>query len=152
MDTDIRQTIGDREIVIECVFHAARNLVWAAWSEPEHLAHWWGPDGFSTSFEAFEFREGGDWRFVMHGPDNMEFPNHNIFVEIGEPERLVIDHVEPPGFKITATFEAHGSQTRLTFRQTFESSDIFESVKPYAVPGGRQTIEKLARYIQTMRG
>jgi hypothetical protein len=69
---------------------------------------------------------------------------------LGEPERLVIDHIEPPKFRITATFEDLGAETRLTFRQTFDSSDAFESVKPYAVPGGQQTIEKLARYLQTM--
>jgi len=78
-------------------------------------------------------------------PTTWRSPNHNIFVEMGEPARLVIDRVVPPKFGITATFEDQGPQTRLTFRPTFESADAFESVKRFAAPGGRQTIEELTR-------
>src|SRR5271170_5375742 len=133
MEATTRPAVSDLEIVMERVFNAPRSSVWKAWSEPERLAQWWGPDGFSNSFETFEFRKGGNWRFVMHGPDNRHFPNHNIFVEIREPERLVIDHVVQPKFRLTVTFEDLGAQTRLTFRQVFESLDVFEAVKPRAV-------------------
>src|SRR6266849_4624648 len=141
------QTVGEQEITIERVFNAPLDLVWSVWSDPEHLKNWWGPFGFTNTFEEFEFHTGGNWRFVMHGSNGVAFPNHNLFVEIQRPNLLVIDHLENPRFRMTVTFEELGEQTRILFRQAFESVEAFEAVKPYAIPGGQQTFDKLADYL-----
>jgi len=143
-------TVGDRQILLVRVFDAPRHLVWAAWSDAEHLKHWWGPNGFSNTFDEFAFRTGGHWRFIMHGPNGMDFKNHNRFVEIREPELIVIDHLEEPKFRVTVLFEEIEGKTKLTFRQEFESAETCESVKPYAIPGSQQTLDKLARHLATM--
>src|SRR5258708_31984318 len=108
---------SDREIVVVRLFDAPRDVVWECWSDPEQLKLWFGPSGFTNTFEEFDFRPGGHWRFVMHGPDGTNFKNHNQFVEIKRPELIVMDHLEEPKFRITATFVDDGSKTQLTFRQ-----------------------------------
>jgi uncharacterized protein YndB with AHSA1/START domain len=62
---------ADREIVISRVISAPRELVFEAFTEVRHLSRWWGPEGFTTTTWAFEFRVGGEWIFVMHGPDGL---------------------------------------------------------------------------------
>ena len=61
-----------REIVSIRVFDFPRELVFNAWTDPEHLVHWWGPKGFTNTFHEFDLRPGGIWRFVMHGPDGRD--------------------------------------------------------------------------------
>jgi len=63
------------------VFDAPRALVFEAFSDPIHLSQWWGPDGFSTTTQSFDFREGGVWRFVMHGPDGRDYQNRISYEE-----------------------------------------------------------------------
>jgi uncharacterized protein YndB with AHSA1/START domain len=139
--------LRDREIVSMRVFDAPRELVWRAFTDAEHLQHWWGPKGFTNTFDEFDFRPGGAWRFVMHSPDGTDFKNENVFVEIAFLERIVFDHLSAPKFRVTALFEDQGGKTRLTFRQLFESAEVCESVKPYAVPGLEQNLDKLAAHL-----
>ena len=80
LDTDPRSIIGMRE------FDAPRDLVFAAWTDPKHLAQWWGPNGFTTTTMSFDLRSGGIWRFVMHGPDGRDYQNRITFEEIVPPE------------------------------------------------------------------
>ncbi len=87
---------SDREIVSTRVFDAPRERVFQAWTDPEHLARWWGPKGFTNTFHEFDPRPGGVWGFVMHGPDGVDYKNRSVFVEIVKPERIVFDHVSGP--------------------------------------------------------
>lgn len=146
MGTRLQDT-SDREIVITRVFDAPRDVVWNSWSDPDQLKLWWGPDGFTNTFETFDFRPGGDWRFIMHGPDGTDYRNHNRFVEIRKPELIVIDHLEEPPFRVTISFATIDGKTQMTFRQVFETVDTFERVKPYALPGSEQTLGKLAKHV-----
>ena len=83
---------ADREIVVSRVFDAPRELVWEAWTNPKHVANWWGPTGFSTTIEKMDVRPGGEWKHVMHGPDGTDYPNHSVFIEVVKPERIVYSH------------------------------------------------------------
>jgi len=74
------------------VLDAPRALVFDMWSDPKHLAQWWGPDGFTTTTSAFDLRPGGVWRFVMHGPDGRDYQNRIVFEEVVRPERIVYRH------------------------------------------------------------
>ena len=142
----------DREIVITRVFDAPRELAWQAMTDPEHVVHWWGPHGFTTTIQEMDVRPGGVWIHVMHGPDGTDYPNHSVFQEVVYPERIVFAHGgrKPGGpeadFIATWTFEAIGDKTQVTIRMVFPTAvarDIV--VKEYgAIEGGKQTLERLA--------
>jgi len=154
----VATTASDREIFSTRVFDAPRELVFRAWSDPEHLAHWWGPRGFTTTTHEMDFRAQGLWRFVMHGPDGTDYPNRITFVEIVEPRRIVYKHggakdVEPVDFQVTVEFEPEGAdRTRLNVRMTFPSSAAksFTVEKYGAIEGQRQTLDRLAHYVARM--
>ncbi|WP_231891384.1 SRPBCC family protein [Paenibacillus swuensis] len=136
--------VGDREIVITRVLDASREVVYDAWTKEEQLSQWWGPQGFTTTTEKFDLSPGGIWQFIMHGPDGVDYPNTNIFVEFVKPERIVIEHAVFPHFVATARLEDVEGKTKLTYSCVFdESAEVFEKVKIYAVPGGEQTMERL---------
>ena len=148
LDSDPRAIIGTR------VLDAPRTLVFAAWSDPKHLAQWWGPNGFTTTTHAFDFRAGGVWRFVMHGPDGRDYQNRITFDEIVAPERIVYRHrggddVEPVQFNTTVLFEDLGSKTKLVWRGVFPSAeDRARVIKEYGADSGLvQTIARLADYV-----
>jgi uncharacterized protein YndB with AHSA1/START domain len=152
LDRDPRSIIGTR------VFDAPRELVWQQWTDPKYLAQWWGPDGFTTSTSAFEFRAGGIWRFVMHGPDGRDYQNRITFDEIVKPERIVYRHdggedVEPVQFAQTVTFEDLGSnQTRMIWHGKFPTAEERKRViETYGADKGPvQTMARLADYLAAM--
>src|SRR3954453_5410810 len=86
--------VADREIVISRVIDAPRELVFEAFTEVRHLSHWWGPEGFTTTTRAFEFRVGGEWDFVMHGPDGTDYQEGIVWTEITSPDRIALLHGE----------------------------------------------------------
>ncbi len=148
LQSDPRSIIGIRE------FDAPRELVFAAWTDAKHLAQWWGPNGFTTTSH-FEFRPGGVWRFVMHGPDGRDYQNRVTFEEIVPPERIVYRHgggedVEPVQFRQTVMFEdLGGRRTRITWRGDFPSAaERDRVVKEYGAGEGLvQTMARLADYV-----
>lgn len=152
LDTDPRSIIGSR------LLNAPRELVFSAFTDLEHLAHWWGPDGFTTTTRSFEFRPGGVWRFVMHGPDGRDYQNRITYEEIVRPERIVYRHgggtdVEPVQFIQTLTFEALGrARTRLIWHGRFRTAEErARVVKIYNADNGlSQTMARLADYVATM--
>jgi uncharacterized protein YndB with AHSA1/START domain len=148
LDSDPRSIIGVRE------FDAPRDLVFAAFTDPKHLAHWWGPNGFTTTAHSFDFRPGGVWRFVMHGPDGRDYQNRITFEEIVPPERIVYRHggsddVEPVHFKQTVVFEDIGGRTRITCRSDFPSASARDRViKEYRADTGlEQHMARLDKYV-----
>ena len=133
----------DRDIVSTRVFPVPRAALFAAWLDPERLARWWGPAGFRNTFAVFEPRPGGAWRFTMHGPDGTDYANECVFVEIAEPERIVLDHVSPPRFRVTATFAEADGRTTLVFRQRFQDAATCAKVRPVCVPANEQNFDRL---------
>jgi len=152
LEQDPRSIIGTR------VLDAPRELVFSVWTDPKHLAQWWGPDGFTTTTHAFDFWPGGVWRFVMHGPDGRDYQNRIIFDEIVPPERIVYRHdggedVEPVQFAQTVTFEDFGNgQTRLIWHGTFPSAEERARViREYGADKGLvQTMARLVDYVASM--
>ncbi len=106
---------ADREIVITRVIHAPRDRVFEAFTEVRHLSQWWGPHGFTTTTREFDFREGGVWDFVMHGPDGTKYPEWITWTAIVRPERIAMLHGErrddPEAFESVLSFEADGDAT-----------------------------------------
>ncbi len=147
---------ADREIVISRVINGPRELVFEVFSEVRHLSRWWGPEGFTTTTRAFEFRVGGEWVFMMHGPDGTDYPEWISWTEIAPPERIAMLHGESPGdpnaFESVVTFAPDGAATRVEMRTVFPTKQLRdEAVEKYhALEGGQQTVNKLAAYVTEM--
>src|SRR3981189_1847960 len=88
---------ADREIVISGAIRAPRELVFEAFTQARALWRWWGPEGCATTTRAFEFRVGGEWVFVMHGPDGTDYQEWISWTEIAPPERIALLHGESRG-------------------------------------------------------
>jgi uncharacterized protein YndB with AHSA1/START domain len=147
---------SNREIVISRVINAPIERVWDAFTNPEHLVHWWGPDGFTNTFKEIDVRVGGVWRFTMHGPDGTDYPNKIVYKEIVKHQRLVYDHSDDDGnpaqhFEDTVTFEDLGGSTKVTLRLLFATKEDRDKTAEFgAVEGGNQTLGRLAEYVKTM--
>ncbi len=147
---------SDREIVVTRIIEGPRPLVFEAYTDPQHLAQWWGPHGFTTTTRAFEFRPGGVWDFVMHGPDGTDYPNWIVWREITPPERLVFLHGvgpdDPRAFTSTVTMVERGDTTEVTMRAVLTTkAHRDEVVERYnAIEGGKQTLGRLALYVNTL--
>ncbi len=144
---------SDLELVAEREIDAPRELVWTAWTEPEHVARWWGPNGFTTTVERMDVRPGGTWSFVMHGPDGTDYPNAWTYVELARPERIVMDHASPPRFRMVATFAEREGRTTVRVRSIFPSAAERDRVVKvfHADEGLRETVANLAGYVAALR-
>ena len=146
---------ADRVLVISRVFDAPRELVFKAWTEPEHLVRWMGPRGFKSVVEHSDLRAGGAYRIHMLGPDGDDHWTQGVFREIAEPERLVMaaswadaqGNPTGPETLLTITFEEHGGKTRLTLRQA-----LFESItaRDEHRGGWNSSLDRLAEYLATV--
>jgi len=150
---------ADREIFLSREFSAPRKLVWEAMTNPKHVVNWWGPRGFSTTIEEMDFRVGGVWKHVMHGPDGVNYPNEKVFKEITPFEKIVFTHggkrENGPSVDAIATWtfeEIDKSKTRVSLRMVFPSAAERERVVREfgAVEGGKQTLERLGEYLAKM--
>lgn len=144
-----------REIVLNRLIHAPQEIVWEAWTNPQHLIHWWGPDGFTNTFHEIDVRPGGVWRFIMHGPDGTDYDNKVTYVEVEPPARLVYQHgtntdeVPTSSFHVTVTFENEDGNTRLISRMVFDSTETRDNMIAFgAVEGGNSTFSRLDAYVQ----
>jgi len=152
-------TTPDREIVLKRTVDAPRDLVFEVWTDPKHLSHWWGPNGFTLTIHEINVAPGGVWRFIMHGPDGRDYNNKIVFIEVVKPERLVYRHsgegdTEAVRFQTTVTFADRDGKTDLTLRMVFDSNEARDAViKTYgAVEGGKQTLGRLGAYLAGLKG
>src|ERR1700748_2358154 len=87
--------VADRTITATRIFDAPRELVWEAWTDPHHVAQWWGPNGFTNTIHSMDVRPGGEWDFIMHGPDGTDYKNRIVYREIVPLKKIVFDHYAP---------------------------------------------------------
>jgi len=153
------QNLVGKEFIITREFDAARELVWEAMTNPKHVVKWWGPRGFTTTIEKMDFRVGGVWKHVMHGPDGTNYPNEKVFKQIVKPEKIVFSHggrrEGGPSVDAIATWtfdEIEKNKTRVGLRMVFPSAaERDRIVKEFgAIEGGKQTLEKLGEYLAEM--
>jgi uncharacterized protein YndB with AHSA1/START domain len=145
---------GKPTITLEREFAAPPAAVFRAYTEPAAFKQWYGPNGFTITVIAMDFRVGGVFRFTMHGPDGTDWPNRMAYQEIVPGKRLVFRYdgdkdPDPDAFQVVITFEALGQdRTRLTSTMTFPSVEARNAVMKFgAVELGMQTMEKLAVYL-----
>jgi uncharacterized protein YndB with AHSA1/START domain len=144
-----KSSTKDREIVISRKLNAPVELVWEVWTKPEHIANWWGPDGFTNTITTMDVIPGGEWNLMMHGPDGTDYKNKSIFKEIVLYKKIVYEHISYPLFVATIDFEEQGEQTIINWRMLFESAeDLIKVVKTFKADEGlKQNINKLNLYL-----
>ena len=147
-------TMADRELVITRVIDAPRWLVFTAWTRADHVAAWWGPQGFTTIYCEMDIRVGGSYRFGMRSPQGTEHWKRGVYREIVEPERIVFTFAwesanGSPGHELltTVTFAEDGARTRLTLHQAvFETTERRDD----HVHGWTSCLERFADYVLTV--
>jgi uncharacterized protein YndB with AHSA1/START domain len=144
---------GDpREISITRLLRHPVERVFAAFSNPAGMATWWGPDGFTTTTKSMQFKVGGEWDYVMHGPDGTDYPNYVRYTEIEPNRRIAYDHGSdadhPALFKAVIGFTAEGGATRVNLKLILnDAKERPGYVKFGAVEGGYQNLERLERWL-----
>ena len=144
-----KSNTADREIRLSRKLDAPVELVWEVWTTPEHIANWWGPNGFTNTIHKMEVKPGGVWELVMHGPDGTDYKNKSVFKEIVPFKKIVYEHVSAPKFVSTIEFEQQGEQTLISWHMLFETAEQFiQVVKTFKADEGlKQNIEKLQVYL-----
>ena len=146
----------EREIRITRLFNAPRELVFEVWTTPEHTGHWWGPNGFTTTTASMEVRTGGQWRYVMHGPDGTDYQNLITYKEVIPPERLVYAHgstdENPEQFQVTVFFAEMDGKTQINMQMLFKTKEERDQVaKEFgAIEGANQTMARLEAYLEAL--
>jgi uncharacterized protein YndB with AHSA1/START domain len=130
----------------------APHAVFEAFARPEVLAQWWGPDGFTNTFEIFEFRPGGRWKFVMHGPNGAQFPNESRFLELHAASTIVIHHVSKPRYVLTIVLAADQGGTAISWSQEFEDADVAARIKHIVEPANEQNLDRLESVLAAVVG
>lgn len=138
------------EIISSRVFDAPRERVFGAFTDPNQLARFWGPKGFTNTFHEFDLRTGGTWRLTMHGPDGSDYPNEWQFLALHPPERVLLHHLkEMHRFKLALTFVSLGEKTQLIWRMQFESKAEADAVRAYVPAANEQNFDRLAVHLQS---
>jgi uncharacterized protein YndB with AHSA1/START domain len=119
--------------------------IFAAFARPELLAKWWGPSGFTNTFEVFEFTPGGRWKFMMHGPDGGNYLNESVFRELDAPSKIVIEHNSAPHFVLTIALTAQQQQqgTTITWDQAFDDRATVDRLRHIIEPANEQNLDRL---------
>jgi uncharacterized protein YndB with AHSA1/START domain len=151
---------ADNEIVTMRLLQAPRALVFRAFTDPQQVGLWWGPAGFTISTHEMQVAPGGRWRFTMHGPDGVDYPNRIDYREVIEPEHLVYDHGDDGdgdanAFHVVVSFETRGEQqTLLRMRVIFASAAIRNKVATEfnAIEGAIQTVDRLEAQLAVLQG
>lgn len=143
----------NREMQITRTFDTPVELMWQVWTDPKHIANWWGPDGFTSTIHKMDLQEGGEWNLTLHGPDGTNFPNRSIFKEIIPVKKIVFEHFNPH-FITTVLFETKGEATLIDWTLLFDTSEMRETVIKVhkADEGQKQNLERLEKYVIGLRG
>lgn len=140
-----------RTVISTRVIDAPADAVYDAYANPEKLVRWWGPAGFSLTTEHIDLREGGDWRFVFHGPDGKDYKNYLVFKSLERPRRFVVDHRSGPYYLGTVTFDDLGAQTRVTMYWTFENPDFLLKHRQVIVDGNEGNFDRMTEVVMGHR-
>lgn len=129
-------------------FKAPIDLMWEVWTSPEHIVHWWGPNGNNNTIHKMDFWEGGEWKLTMHGADGTNYPNRSVFKEIIPFKKIVFEHFNPH-FIATVLFESNGEETQIDWTAVYDTAEMLETlIKVYnAEEGQKQNLDKLEKYL-----
>jgi uncharacterized protein YndB with AHSA1/START domain len=135
----------ERTLSTQRVLPFSAETIYRAFANPEVLASWWGPDGFSNTFEVFEFRVGGRWIFTMHGPDGRSYANTSFFANLEPGRTIVIRHDCQPFFTLTVSLSPVVGGTLLNWDQEFDDSETASAVKAIVGDANEQNLDRMTK-------
>ena len=142
---------NNRTLTLKRTFNAPIALVWKAWTQPEHIAQWWGPKGMQTKVVEHDFKVGGQWKYAMMMPDGNEFIGDGVYSEIIELEKIISSANFKPmteGVEIQALFEANGDQTLFTFNVVHPTEEYCKQQEQMGFYNGwGSTFDRLENYV-----
>ncbi|MFI5186185.1 MAG: SRPBCC domain-containing protein [Chitinophagales bacterium] len=143
-----------KELTITKLVNAPIKLVWEVWTNPEHIKHWWEPNGFTNTIFKMDVKPGGVWDFIMHGPDGTDYKNKSVYKEVVKHKKIVYDHISGPKFQFTVTFTEKENKTLIAIQMLFETAEEREQViKVFKADVGlQQNIYKLEGYLRRISG
>jgi uncharacterized protein YndB with AHSA1/START domain len=140
-------SIEDRTICTSRTLPFSPMVIYGAFAAPDLLALWWGPDGFTNTFEVFEFKVGGKWKFVMHGPDGKNYPNESVFAQLEPGCRIVIEHVCAPYFTLTVKLAPVAGGTQVSWEQVFADAKTAQAVNHIVGPANEQNLDRMTQVL-----
>lgn len=133
-------------------FDVAVDVLFKAFSQPEHLKEWWGPNDFTNTFYEFNFCNGGKWRFTMHGPDGKGYENESEFETVKENELIVLRHISKPGYKATFSFSSINSHASvLVWEMIFETEKAYEALKDIVAEKNEENLNRLEKEVEKIK-
>lgn len=144
---------NSNQIRLTRVYDAPARAVWDAWTIPEQVEKWWGPRGFTLTTHSKDLRAGGSWRYTMHGPDGVDYPNVAKYHVVEPYEKLVYDHGatddRPALFHVTVTFTEAKGRTTMELVFTLASPEAaVQTAKFIKAAGGNATWDRLAEHLE----
>jgi uncharacterized protein YndB with AHSA1/START domain len=141
------------EIRITRIYDAPIQAVWDAWTDPEQVAQWWGPRGFTLTTHSKDLKPGGNWNYTMHGPDGIDYPNKTYYLEVEKYSKLVYDHGgnddRPPLFRVTVLFSKIDGKTKMDMSMTLPTPEAADETRKFIKKaGGDSTWDRLAEYLE----
>lgn len=140
------------ELYITRVYDAPVEMVWNAFTDLKHLANWWGPRGFTITNQDKDLREGGHWKFIMHGPDGVDYPNEHKYYEVVKNKKLVYDHGGqnvPPLFRVEVEFTELNGKTQMEMTMALATAEAAREIKKFIKQAsGESTWDRLGEYLE----
>ncbi|WP_281225091.1 SRPBCC family protein [Flavobacterium aquiphilum] len=144
MASEILSTNPDCEIVTIRTINFPIELAFKAWTDPDHLKNWWGPKGFTNTFNEYDLRPGGRWSFIMHGPDKGNYPNEVEFIKIDKPNLIYWKRHSKPLFRVLATFEEVAeNQIKIIFKMLFDTPEECNKLKGFVIDKNEENFDRL---------
>ncbi len=145
-------TNPEQEIITIREINYPIDLVYGAFENPDHLKNWWGPNGFTNTFNVFEFKPGGKWSFIMHGPEKGNYANECVFIVVEKNNLIIWDRLSNPKFYVIVQFQKISqSKTKLIFRQLFDSIELCDKIRTYTVGKNDENFDRLEIELEKMR-
>ncbi|MDC6365052.1 MULTISPECIES: SRPBCC domain-containing protein [Flavobacteriaceae] len=144
--------LKNRTLTLERTFNAPLDLVWEAWTQPEHIIKWWGPKGMKTTVLEHNFSAGGKWKYVMEMPDGNEFIADGEYLEIVKHQKIVSTANFKPmteNVEIHALFKADGNTTKFTFHCVHETEEYCRQQEQMGFYNGWGSVfDRLQHFLQ----
>jgi uncharacterized protein YndB with AHSA1/START domain len=139
--------MNPNEIYNSRLINSSPEKIFSAFSEAKHLQNWWGPKGFSNTFNEFNFSKDGVWDFIMLGPDGKDYKNRSVFLEIKKPKKIVIKHITPPHFILTITLDEEDGKTRVDWSPVFETVEMRNNIAKIVKNANEENLNRLEKEI-----
>jgi len=141
------------ELHLHRVYDAPLAAVWDAWTDPQQVAKWWGPRGFTITTHSKDMRVGGNWHYTMHGPDGIDYPNRTVYHVVEPHKRLVYDHGgyddRPPLFRVSVEFSEEQGRTHLDMTMALATPEAAAEIARFIKQAmGDSTWDRLAEHLE----